>query len=66
MAGKKKIEEPIPIARTSISIPKDLHREFKRLCFDREVHSNAIVIRLLKTWIEKEKKKTNLALIANG
>lgn len=45
--------------RTTISIPLVLKREVQKVCFDLDVSQQEIVVQLLKSWLEKQKRKQN-------
>lgn len=57
---------PIEQRRSTIAVPLALKREFQRLCFDQDLKQSTVITKMMTSWIEKEKKKQNLSLVANG
>lgn len=54
------------IRRGTIAVPLPLKREFQRLCFDEEVQQSAVIMKLMRDWIDKKKKKRLAAAVKSS
>lgn len=44
--------------RLQMNIPEDLHKAFKRECFEQDKEMTDVIIELVRTWLNENNKKT--------
>lgn len=40
-----------------ISIPRDLHKSFKKYCFEQDITMTEVILRFIKKLLDKDKEK---------
>lgn len=51
---------------SAVSVPKELKVEFRKICILQDIKPSDVMKKLVSNWCEKEKKKQNFPLVANG
>ena len=50
----------------AVVIPMELKNEFRKTCVNLDLKPSLVIQRIMRTWIEKKRKKTSEALVSNG
>lgn len=62
----KKKSKAKPIARAPIVVPLELKNDFRKTCTNLDLKPSLVIQRIMRTWIEKKRKKVTEALVSNG